>query len=100
MNVSVFCMGCRFRFCIYRVHSLSSLLGGCVIPSFMRPFRRMSLLKSPAIMILCVGWCCVRILIWSLISGIRCMSSWCEGMYRFIMSIGDSGLLVILMICR
>ena len=72
--------------------SLSSQLGIWKIPSCMWPTRRMSLLKSPAIITFCVGWFLVRILIWSLIIGTSGRLVGCEGMYRFIMSSGVSNM--------
>lgn len=60
----------------------------------------MSLLKSPTSMVLCVGWCFVRMVIWVMIAGIRFMSCGCNGMYIFRMRSGVSGLLDTLKACK
>lgn len=51
--------------------ALISLVGGWCTPSCKWPIRGMSLLKLHAILVLCVGWCSVRILIWSSIHGMK-----------------------------
>lgn len=70
------------------------------MPPWVCPRSRMSLLKPFAKIILLVGWCFVRIWIWSSITTMRCRSFTCEGMYRFMMRNSMSGLLVILKACR
>jgi hypothetical protein len=60
--------------------------------SYRWPTRRMSILKSFANITLYAWWFLVRILIWSLIIGMSERLVGCEGMYRFIISCGMSGL--------
>ena len=51
------------------------------MPSWACPYRRTSLLKSFASMILCVGWCFIM----GFNFGMRFRSFGCDGMYRFMM---------------
>ena len=72
-------------------HSLFSPLGVWGRPFYMCPCTRMSLLKSPTTMTLCVCWWFVRMLIWSIIYGMRWMSFWCGGIYKSSLSSGEIG---------
>ena len=71
----MFWMGCRVRVCMCCVHYISFWLGVWGIPWLMCPCRRMSLLKLHASIVLCVGCWFVRVLIWFVICGMRCMLS-------------------------
>ena len=74
------------------------MVGGIGVALVFLPLSRISRLKFPAIM----RWleCCVlRVRIWCWISMIKCMSSWCVGMYMFRITIGVRGLLLIRMAC-
>lgn len=55
------------------------------------PCKRISLLRPPASIILCVRSCFIKILIWVSISRMRFESFGCDGMYRFVMESDDSG---------
>ena len=69
------------------------------MPLVFLPLSRISRLKSPAIMIRWLGCYVLRVRIWCWISVIKCMSSWCVGIYMFRISIGVRGLLLIRMAC-
>ena len=81
-------------------HSWSSVLGGVVVLLLVLPCRSISRLKSPANMMVYLGYFSMIFWIWFWISGIRCSSSKCDGIYIFRMISGVSGLLLIIMACR
>jgi hypothetical protein len=64
------------------------------------PIKAMSLLKSSSRMMLLRGllWMWLNVVVW--IMGMRVMSSMCVGMYRCIRKYVDSGMFVILIICK
>ena len=70
------------------------------MPLVVLPLSNISRLKSPASMIWWVEYFVVRVWIWSWISGMRCISSICVGIYMFKISIGVRGLLLINMAWR
>ena len=69
------------------------------MPLVFLPLSRISRLKSLAKIIRWLGCCVLSVQIWCWISMIKCMSSWCVGIYMFRISIGVRGLLLIRMAC-